>query len=163
MHNQTLENKLASKAAYAGAFLFALLIVMFNTMPQNVVLISFVGVAFHVILFPVVAALPAPGWARAAGYGWLVLDIAVNVMQLNGVDEHLAPSIRLGGHVSTALWAGSVSLRSNSAMKIVGILFTVAIGGYSLNAPWVPIWGLYPSTLLFVFWLFFLGKMLSKL
>jgi hypothetical protein len=32
--------------------------------------------ASRLLLFPIVAMLPAPRWARAAGYGWLVADIA---------------------------------------------------------------------------------------
>ncbi len=48
-------------------------------------LLALLGVAEHLLLFPVVAALPAPRWARAAGYGWLVIDMATEIMQLNGV------------------------------------------------------------------------------
>src|SRR6266567_220686 len=45
------------------------------------------AVAPHLLLFPVVAALPAPRWAKAAGYGWLVIDISTDIMGLNGVPQ----------------------------------------------------------------------------
>jgi hypothetical protein len=43
------------------------------------------GMAPHLLLFPVVAALPAPRWAKAAGYGWLVIDV---MAYLSGAAGH---------------------------------------------------------------------------
>ncbi len=79
MENQPSSRKLASTAAYVGAFLFLVLIILFNTLPECLA-IPFVAVAFHVALFPVVAELPSTEWARAAGYGWLIqIPIAIEM------------------------------------------------------------------------------------
>ena len=58
--------KMASTASYLAAVLFAILIVLFNVDPQMIVPIAIVGVAFHVVLFPVVSSLPSTDWAMAA-------------------------------------------------------------------------------------------------
>src|SRR5260221_10575426 len=80
-------------AAYGAALLFAIhLVTYFIPSIRDVTTSSSVigaearallAVADHLILFPVVASLPAPKSARAVGYGWLVLDMATDIMQLN--------------------------------------------------------------------------------
>lgn len=148
-------------AAYAGAFLFTVLVVLFNTMPQHIA-VPVVAVAFHVVLFPVVAALPSADWARAAGYGWLVLDIAANIMYINNVDEQTTTALRYGAHIPAALWIITASLKGNRFMRVTGILQAVIMGSYSFIAPWAPMWVLYPAMLLLIIWLILSGRHLSK-
>ena len=162
MKNELNSIKTASIAAYFGAFLFAVLVILFNTMPQNVILIVIVAVAFHVVLFPVVAILPSTDWARAAGYGWLTLDIAANIMQLNGVDEHITSALRYGAHIPAIIWIITSSLKCNRPIQIVGLLQALVMGSYSFLAPWVPMWYLYPAMILLIIWLILLGFFLSK-
>src|SRR5258708_24652436 len=75
---------LAARAAYAGAALFVALIVLFSMLgaaqPSTPLLITMgaIGAASHLVLLPVVAAMPTPEWARAAGYGCLVVDTMLN-------------------------------------------------------------------------------------
>jgi hypothetical protein len=119
--------------AYAAATLFAVHLVAYlipsirdampNSSPIVAVLLALLGVAEHLLLFPVVAALPAPRWARAAGYGWLVIDMATDIMQLNGSDKSIYLSLRYGGHISAALWIASASWQAKGAMRLVGWLF----------------------------------------
>jgi hypothetical protein len=155
---ETLNSKKSvSNASYSVAILFAMLTILLNTIPQNTIVI-FIALAIHFILFPVVANLPAVSWARVSGYAWLVIDNMVSVAQLNGADEQLVMSLRLGGHVFAAIWIVSVSLRGNTIMKIVGILLAIILGGYSLVAPWVPEWVLYPSMICWLFGFTFPGK-----
>ena len=161
MEDERSNRKLASAAAYIGAFLFVVLLVLFSSVHQ-IVIIALVSVAFHLILLPVVAELPAPEWGRAAGYGWLVIDIALNVAGLNGVDLQMLMSLRLGAHVVAAVWIITSSLRCSLPVRTVGILQGICFAGYSLLAPWVPSWGLYPSAVLLVIWLFLAGRMLGK-
>ena len=156
-------SKFASTASYIGAFLFTVLIILFNTMPQNIVAISVVAVAFHLFLFPVVAKLPSTDWAKAGGYGWLVLDIAANIMLLNGVDEHICTSLRYGAHISAIVWIIITSLNGNRTMQIVGIAQALIMGSYSFVAPWAPVWMLYPAMVLLIVWLILSGKLLAKL
>ena len=153
--------KTASLSSYIAAVLFLILLILFSSTPQSII-IPFVGVAFHLMLFPVVRKLPAPEWARAAGYGWLVLDLALNVAELNGVDQHITMPFRLGGHISSAVWIVTASLRGSSPLRVTGILQGIFTVGYSLLAPWVPNYGLYPSALLLLIWLVLSARELSK-
>src|SRR4026209_2609454 len=109
MDNQT-SSRTASYAAYLAAFLFTVMIVLFNTVPKNMA-VGIVAVAFHAVLFPVVGTLPAINWARAGGYGWLILDIAANIMYLNGVDEHICTAFRYGAHIPAVMWIITASLK----------------------------------------------------
>ena len=158
---ETQSTKTASVAAYAGAFLFTVLVILFNTIPQHIS-VPVVAVAFHVVLFPVVAALPSANWARAAGYGWLVLDIAANIMYLNNVDEHTTTALRYGAHIPAVIWIITSSLKGNRLMQVTGILQAVIMGSYSFIAPWAPTWFLYPAMVLLIIWLFLAGRHLSK-
>jgi hypothetical protein len=159
-----MENKkFAEAAAYIGAALFTLLIILFNTMPQNVVVISIVAVAFHVALFPVVATLPSNDWAKAGGYGWLTLDIAANIMRLNGVDEHICTALRYGAHIPAVIWIITASLKGNRALQIVGLLQALIMGSYSFIAPWAPMEMLYPAMVLLIIWLVLSGRRIAKL
>ncbi len=163
MKSQTSTRKFASGASYLGAALFALLIILFNTMPQNIVVIAVVAVAFHVVLFPVVAELPSSDWARAAGYGWLILDIAANIMQVNGVDEHTCTALRYGAHIPAIIWIIISSLKASRIMQGVGFAQALIMGSYSFVAPWAPMWMLYPAMVLLIIWLLLSGRTLAKL
>lgn len=162
MENQQSSNQLASTAAYVGAFLFTVLIVLFNTMPNSIA-VPIVAVAFHVALFPVVAVLPSNDWARAGGYGWLVLDIAANIMFLNNVDEHICTALRYGAHIPAIIWIINASIKGNRSLQIVGILQALIMGSYSFIAPWAPMEILYPAMLLLIIWLVLSGRLISKL
>lgn len=153
--------KMPSTAAYIGAVLFAVMIVMFNTITTSII-IGITAVAFHVVLFPVVASLPSASWAKAAGYGWLILDITANVMQINGIDEHITSAIRYGAHIPAVIWIITSSLKGSMPMRIVGILQALIMGSYSFIAPWVPAWVLYPAMILLIIWLVVTGMHLSK-
>ena len=159
---QPSSNKYASTAAYAGAFLFTVLIILFNTIPQDITPVAIVAVAFHVVLFPVIATLPSPEWARAGGYGWLVLDIAANIMRLNSVDETVCTALRYGAHIPAVIWIIATSLRGNRAMQFVGIPQALIMGTYSFIAPRAPAWVLYPAMVLLIAWLILCGFFISK-
>src|SRR6266566_2165155 len=94
--------------AYAAAAMFVALFVTYGIAPTSP-LVSLFGVAAHLLLFPVVAGLAAPSWAKAAGYGWLVVDIVSNVVSLAGIGDASTSAVRFGGHVVAALWIVSAS------------------------------------------------------
>jgi hypothetical protein len=160
MENQTSPQRLASTAAYVAALLFFFLIIMFATV-HNGMIIGIVAVTFHVLLFPVVANLPSTEWARACGYGWIMLDIASNMMQINGVDEHLCSALRYGAHIPAVIWIITSSMHCNRQMLSVGLVQGVIMAGYSFIAPWAPAWVLYPAMILLIVWLFLAGRFLA--
>jgi hypothetical protein len=157
----------ASWAAYAAAALFVVSLARFFVIPllglatNSPVVAELNGLlpaAAHLLLFPVVAALVAPTWARAAGYGWLVIDIATDVMALNGVADTLYLPLRYGGHVSAAVWIATASWQTTSGQRAVGLLLALDLALYSFVAPWVSVAALYPSLLLLVLWFVLVGR-----
>jgi hypothetical protein len=118
--NDTKPTRRTVRAAYGAALLFAIhLLTYFVPSIRDVTtsssllgaeLLALLAVAEHLILFPVVATLPAPTWARASGYGWLVLDMATDIMQLNGVVKLTYLALRYGANLAAALcWIVSAS------------------------------------------------------
>jgi hypothetical protein len=156
----------ATWAAYAAAALFVVSLARFFVIPllglatNSPIVAELNGLlpaAAHVLLFPVVAALVAPTWARAAGFGWLVIDIATDVMALNGVADTLYLPLRYGGHVSAAVWIATASWLATGGLRAVGLLLALDLGLYSFVAPWVSLVALYPSLLLLVLWFVLVG------
>lgn len=148
-------------AAYVSAGLFFALFMGFNLFLSSPVL-PLLGVAIHLILFPVVAALPAPSWAKQAGYGWLAIDILSNVMALNGADPSLATIVRYGGHVVAAVWIVAVSWEAKNYLRFLGLPLAAILGGYSLVAPWVPSFVFLLAFALIISWLVFAGRTIRK-
>ena len=141
----------------AGALLFVVLIVLFSIgvfTPPVLVAISLVGVASHLVLFPVVAALATPSWTRAAGYAWLTIDVVLNVAKLNGLSDGVVWSLRTGGHVLAATWIAAASGLLGGTGRLVGWLLALLLVIHAFAYQWVPAWAIYPPFLLVPIWLF---------
>ena len=67
MSVEVTSSKRASISAYAGSILF---VALFASDLAGAPTSPLLDMASHLILLPVIATLPAPAWARAAGYGW---------------------------------------------------------------------------------------------
>lgn len=162
----------AATVSYLAAALFALSLARFGVLPRLHLPPSsplaaelnggLLPVVTHLLVFPVVAALPAPPWAKAAGYGWLVIDITTDIMALGGVQDALYLPMRYGGHVSAALWIAAASWEAGGALRVVGLLLALDLGGYSLLMPFLPLAALYPSALLLVIWFALVGLHLAR-
>ena len=122
-------------------------------LPHRIWWIDYPGIAFHLFMFMLVAKLDAPDWAKAAGYGWLVLDVMVGVLTLNHLPPNIYFPIRLGGHIFAGTWITMVSLSAPRAMKIVGVITGVWLAGYSFVSPFVSGKALAPNSLLILVWL----------
>lgn len=155
--NETTQSRLAL-AAYGVAALFAVRLPSFYFLPQSssslIVreLSALLGIAPHLLLFVVVAALPAPVWAKSAGYGWLAIDMTTDIMALNGVADTTFLSMRYGGHIAAALWIASASWEAKGATRAVGLLLALDLAGYSFIAPFVSFVALLPSIVLLPAW-----------
>src|SRR5258708_27239602 len=159
-------------AAYGAALLFAIhLITYFIPAIRDVTTSSSVlgaealallAVAEHLILFPVIATLPAPKWARAVGYGWLVLDIATDIMQLNGVVKLTYLSLRYGANIAAALWIASAAWQAKGAVRVIGVIVALDLAVYSFIA-FIPLTFLVflPSLVLLPLWLVLVGRSLA--
>lgn len=161
------------RAAYAAAVLFAIHLITYfiapvrdattTSSPVVAELLALLAVAEHLLVFPVVAALPAPRWAKAAGYGWLVIDMATDIMQLNGTPKTTYLAMRYGGHISAALWIASASWEVKGAMRVIGWLLALDLALYSFIA-FIPFTFvvLVPSLLLLPLWFWLVGRFLTR-
>lgn len=158
----------AAKSAYAGAALFVVLIVLFAMLgpgqPATPMLIAMgvIGATAHLVLMPVVGAMRAPDWARAAGYGWLVIDTMLNVASVNGLDPGIAGALRLGGHASSALWMASAAHNSRGAVRVVGWPLAIYLAVHAFGAPWMPAWVIFPPFVTIPIWLVLIGRSLPQ-
>lgn len=152
----------ATYAAYGAAVLFVTLFVAFS-LPSLAAITPYLGIAIHCLLFPVVAAVPATSWGKAAGYGWLVTDNVAAVLTINGADFDMA--IRLGGHIAAAIWVFAAASSSRGWHRTLGIFVAIVVFGiFSL----IPIglagsqWLLPAGLPLFVIWLWNAGRQLHR-
>jgi hypothetical protein len=160
-------------ATYASAILFFIhLITYFIPSLRNattsssvavVEILAIIGVAEHLLLFPAVDALPAPRWAKAAGYGWLVIDMATEIMGLGGVAKVTYLSLRYGGHISAAIWITSASWQEKGALRIAGYLLALDLVVYSFIA-FIPFTFiiLIPSLILLPLWVVLVGRLIAR-
>jgi hypothetical protein len=179
--------RLAGYAAYGAAicFLAALLagIVGYVVAPARLLspitnfmhpVIYFV---FGVLLFPVVAALPAPSWAKAAGYGWLVVNIASNTMHFDaaatggdmGIVGLIENGLHRGGIFLGGVWIAAAAWQMKGGLRPIGLLSALAnltaplSGAFPFSAipPWLMLVLLLLGFLLPV-WLFLAGRELNR-
>ena len=167
------QQKKVAYVAYVAAALFAIHLVTYlipgirnaTTASSPVVaeLLALIGVAEHLLLFPVVAALPAPRWAKAAGYGWLVIDMASDIMQLNGVTQLTYLGLRYGGHISAAIWIAASAWQGRGALRVIGLILAIDLVIYSFIA-FLPLTFivLLPSLVLLPLWFVLVGRFLTR-
>jgi hypothetical protein len=115
------------------------------------------GIVYHLLMYILVAKLPSPEWARAAGYGWLTLDIMTGVLVLNRVPRAIADPVRLGSHIFGGLWFIMVSLCGSLPIKIVGVLAGALLFGYTFVSPFLSTVWLSPASVLVLAWLWILA------
>ncbi len=144
----------ASPAWFAlAAFTLYTPVVLSHTIFHRVWWADYPGILFHLAMFMLIARLDAPDWARAAGYGWVLLDVTVGVLMLNHVPYQIAYPIRLGGHIFAGTWITLTSLRASGAMRVVGVVTGIWLAGYSFVSPFVSPKALGPDSVLVLVWL----------
>lgn len=111
------------------------------------------GIFFHLAMFMLVSRLDAPDWAKAAGYGWLMIDVTTAVLTLNLVPHSIADFVRLGGHVFAGIWIATASLSGSRPIKMVGVIAGVWLAGYSFVSPFLPAIYTAPTAFLWLAWL----------
>ena len=167
--------RLAIRCAYAAVVLFALHFITyfipslsnasFATAAGPALVVAILALAQHGVVFPVAAALPAPGWARTSAYVWLVGDMVSDLMQLAGSPKTEYLALRLIVNVLAAFWFMAASWRAPMAMRIIGIFVGWDLIAYSLSAPfWISAFVLsLPSLILVPAWFALVGRQLTAL
>lgn len=172
--NTLADQSRAATMAYIAAGLFIVRFIFFflpylSFVPHSIASLeqdgtisgALLGNAEHLVLFPVVAALPAPRWAKGAGYGWLVVDMATDIMALQGVPPLIYLGLRYGGHIASALWAAAASWQGRGALRVIGLLYALDIALYSY-IPHGSFVLLIPSAFLLPAWLILVGRFLKR-
>lgn len=114
---------------------------------------EYFGVLFHLSLLLLVSRLRAPEWGRAAGYGWLTIDVLVGVLKINALPDDLTDAMRLGGHVMAGTWILAASWCASSwPVRIVGSITGIWLAGYTFVAEILPSGSLTPASLLIILW-----------
>ena len=114
---------------------------------------AYVGIFYHLAVFLLVFKLPAPEWARAAGYSWLLLDVAAGTLGINQVQPAIAQDVRLGGHIFAGIWIVMASLQGSLAAKLVGLPTGVILFAYTFASPFLARVWLSPAAILMLVWL----------
>jgi len=111
------------------------------------------GVLFHLSVLFLVSRMPAPLWAKAAGFAWLALDITSGAMTLNDVPYDIAFPVRLGGHILAATWIITASLMSKPrSVRVLGIVVGLWLGLFTFFGSILPAALLGPPGILVVVW-----------
>jgi hypothetical protein len=163
----------AAYAAYAAALFFALHLATYfvpsirdATISSSLVVavaLAILAVAQHLVVFPVVYALNAPVWAKAAAYVWLVVDMATDLMQLADIPKSIYLPIRLVVNVLAALWIAAASWRMDGATRTTGLIVAVSTALYSALAPFSPLAFVVtvPALVLLPLWFLLVGRRLA--
>ncbi|GGP67775.1 hypothetical protein [Saccharothrix coeruleofusca] len=116
------------------------------------------GVLFHLAILFLISRMDAPMWAKAAGFGWITLDVLAGALLINEVPAELPDQIRLGGHILAGLWIATASLVHRVAVvRIVGAITGTWLGGYTFVAHSLPEPYLRPAAILLIVWLILLA------
>ena len=138
--------------ALAALLFFVPVVISFAVAPGRW-WINYPGILFHLSIFLLVAKLEAPEWAKAAGYGWLILDVTSGVMTMGNVAHDIAYFERYGGHIFAGIWFVTVSLPGSRAVRITGVLAGSLLFLYSFVTRFVPPVALSATSPLILIWL----------
>ncbi len=138
--------------------LFIPSLVSFAVAP-GAVAVEYTGVLFHLAIMFLVPRLPAPMWGKAAGFGWITLDVLSGIMTINEVPHEIAWSVRLGGHVLAGMWFITTSLLSvPSSVRVVGTVMGAWLALYSFLGNVLPQEFLFPGGILVPVWFLLLAR-----
>ncbi|UVS80924.1 hypothetical protein [Actinokineospora sp. UTMC 2448] len=114
---------------------------------------EYLGVFFHLSILFLVSRLDAAPWAKAAGYGWVALDVLAGILMINDIAYDTAWAVRLGGHVLAGVWIVSSSLVSRTwPVRVVGVVTGLWLAGYSFVGDVLPESFLRPAGILILVW-----------
>lgn len=143
------------------ALLFALTMGFAGT-GKHPVLGEYVGTVFHLLLLPVIAALPALPAGQAAGFLWVGCDVIAGTgliwsQRHAGLMGATYTPIRMAGHLFAAVWVALVSINLNAIGVSVGIALAFGFAAYTLAAGRIPEKALAVPGLLMFVWLLLLS------
>ena len=130
---------------------------------------EYVGIAFHLLLLPIVAAFPGGIAGQGSGVAWVVCDVVASVAMIwtirdhGEIDQALSNAIRMAGHLFAAMWVLLVSVEVGGAAMPVGAALALGFAAYTLAAGRIPQKALAVPGLLMVVWLVLLARHAAQL
>ena len=125
---------------------------------------EYTGIAFHLLLLPVVAAFPSGVVGQGAGIAWVTCDVVASVGLLwttrgqAEIGQVVFNAVRMAGHLLAAVWIVLVSLDVGGAALLVGVALALCFAVYTLAAGWLSQKALAAPGLLMVVWLVLLAR-----
>lgn len=120
----------------AAAVLFALTMAL-ATRDATRVAGEYVGTGFHLLLLPIVTALPAGSVAQAAGLTWIACDVVAAmglVLTARGQGEvgtAFFTPVRMAGQLFLAIWVLLASAQLRGPMLPVGLVLALCLVAYT--------------------------------
>lgn len=120
---------------------------------------EYVGTGFHLLLLPVIAALPIGMVGQGAGLAWVVCDIVAStglIWTARGqaeVGTALFTPVRMAGHLFAAVWVALVSATLGTLELVVALALALGFAVYTLAAGRLPQKALALPGVLMVAWL----------
>ena len=119
---------------------------------------EYVGIAFHLLLMPLIFVVPASLPGQAAGLFWVGCDVVMSVATIwQSRDRPKFASqyvpVRMAGHLFAAVWIVSASIHAGMGTLVVGSLLGLGFALYTLAGGRLPEKALAPTGLLVVAWL----------
>lgn len=96
------------------------------------------GLVYHLALAPVVQALPAPDFARMAGYVWIFCDALIDVASINGMKEDDIWALRMGVHIPASIWIIGSSLQMAGSSRALGVVLGALLTLHAIIGPKIP-------------------------
>lgn len=124
---------------------------------------EYVGVAFHLLLLPLVAELPGGEVVQGAGLIWVACDVVVSVGLIwtprdqTQLGQTVFTGVRMAGHLFAGTWIVGASYPLGTTTAIVGTLLAIGFAGYTLAAGRLPQQVLAVPGVLLVGWLLLLA------
>ena len=124
------------------------------------------GTAFHLLLLPIVAALPIGLVGQGTGLAWIACDVVAAtglIWTARGAAEVGAAvftPVRMAGHLFAAVWVALASVRLGGPMLPVGAALALGLAAYTLAAGRLPQKALALPGVLMVAWLLLLAARL---
>lgn len=115
---------------------------------------EYVGILYHLAMLFLISRMDAPEWGKAAGFGWITIDVVAGAMLINEVPAEIATPVRLGGHILAGVWIMTASLlTSQQSIRVVGVILGFCLSAYTFVGNVLPEGFLSPTGLLMIVWL----------
>ena len=120
---------------------------------------EYVGTGFHLLLLPMVDALPGSFTTKGAGLAWIACDVVAAtgaIWRGREASKRDAASwnvVRMAGHLFAAIWIAAASAALGTVGLVTGWLLASTFAAFTLAAGRLPRWTMAVPGALMIGWL----------